>query len=188
MDNTAYSEIKPQCDKLIVRGFGKIYVTGCKEVVMETDGRNQYDQDDINMYGGFNGSTWQTTDSYHLLGNASATEKVTFAEGYSPMMSFDFNDLTSLKEVYIDGNPVLSGMVFSCCFNLEDVYISYSGGVITLQDGDEAVRKPFAYSYPTVHVPCALYDSYMSHPKWGDKTRFKLVVDDPECTSYTTGS
>ena len=187
MNNTAYVDIKPKCDKLTVKGCGSIYVTGCKEVVIETNGIDQYDRNNLNIYGGFNGGTWQTSDNYHLAGNASATEKVTFNEGYSPLLRFDFNDLTSLKEVHIDGNPVFSGMVFTHCFNLGDVYISYSGGVISLEDESDADRQPFKYSYPTVHVPCALYDSYKNHPRWGDNTRFRLVVDDPECSSYTTG-
>lgn len=114
-------------------------------------------------------------NTYSFGGNNRITS-VTI-NSYSTIWSaFEFCE--GLKEVYINSNCILKNSVFHKCYNLTDVYISYSGSVVNIDNGDE---DPFYYITPTVHVPCELYDSYKNHSFWGG---MNIVRNSDDCVPY----
>lgn len=89
-----------------------------------------------------------------------------------------FQNSSNLSSVTINWNCYLEYGSFADCPNLTDVYINYSGGVVTLNAGSEAYNVPFVGSNPTVHVPCELYELYKAHSIWG---RLNIVKNSDDC-------
>lgn len=88
----------------------------------------------------------------------------------------DFVSCVHLSSVTINSNATIQYDSFKDCHNLNDVYINYSGNVLSVTTQDSHV--PFSNSNPTVHVPCELYDLYKSHSFWSTKN---IVRDSDSC-------
>lgn len=67
---------------------------------------------------------------------------------------------------------------FTDCHLLTDIYITYTGGIIPLDQANYN-HPPFEDSpVLRVHVPCELYDGYKAHSIWG---QFNIVKNSEEC-------
>lgn len=137
----------PPCNKLIIEGtVANDVIANAKEVV---------------------------TNSSRV--NGTNIEKIVFSSGSTPIIWGLYTDLPYLKEIVIDGNPLIKGYSFRRCYNLTDVYITYIDSLIEVQY-DEI--PPFYNINPTIHVPCELYEMYKNHSFW---SKFNLVRDTDEC-------
>lgn len=77
-----------------------------------------------------------------------------------------------LEEIYIEANAIISPP--TDCTNLRDIYITYTGGVISVPSGGTVNVG----TYPIVHVPCELYGRYKEHVFW---RQFNIVKNDDSC-------
>lgn len=106
---------------------------------------------------------------------------ITIDSGYAPTFYGCFKSLPELSAVTINGNPSLYNDTFAFCNNLQDVYINYSGGVISAYTSTQhSDYIPFYGCNPNmrVHVPCSLYDSYIADSFWGT---LNIVRDTDDC-------
>lgn len=110
--------------------------------------------------------------------NSPNVRSVVFDNGVTLKGAFD--GCPYLSSVTINSQTYLQYRTFADCPNLTDVYINYSGGVVSVTtDPNHSYRYPFVGSYPTVHVPCELYDLYKSHTIWG---KLNIVKNSDDCT------
>lgn len=146
------------CEKFIMNGDGWM-ISNATEVIVNTTG---------NAY----------------VGAGGRTRKIVFNSGYTNNIGYSYGSLPNLEEVYIHDNISLNE-TFKNCHKLRDVYITYSGSVIVVNDDapDYAGDVSFENSYPTIHVPCNLFANYKSDSFW---SKFNIVVDDCGYISYTT--
>lgn len=117
----------------------------------------------------------------HIIDETHNLKTITIDSGYTPTFYGCFKSLTELSAVTINGNPSLYYDTFAFCNNLQDVYINYSGGVISAYTTTQSVDgKPFYGCNPNmrVHVPCSLYDSYIADSFWGT---LNIVRDTDDC-------
>lgn len=142
------------CEKFTMEGGGWIQ-SNATEVIVNTTG---------NTY----------------VGAGERTRKIVFNSGYTKNIGYSYGSLPNLEEVYIHDNISLNE-TFKNCRKLVDVYITYSGSVIVVNDDapDYAGDVSFENCYPTIHVPCNLYWSYKSDSFWSNHN---IVVDDAGCT------
>lgn len=147
------------CEKFIMNGSGKI-LSNATEVIVNS-----------------------TTNSF--AGGGYRTRKIVFNSGYTGYIGYSYDSLPNLEEVYIHDNISINES-FKNCRRLADVYITYSGSVIVVNDDapDYAGDVSFENCYPTIHVPCNLIGSYKSDSFW---EKFNIVsIDDCGYRSYTT--
>lgn len=119
----------------------------------------------------------------HIIDETHNLKTITIDSGYTPTFYGCFKSLTELSAVTINGNPSLYYDTFAFCQNLQDVYINYSGGVISAYTSTQhSDYIPFYGCNPNmrVHVPCSLYDLYRTHPFWG---ALNIVRDSDDCQS-----
>ena len=147
-------------DKLVLEnsgGIGYANIDGVKEIIYKGDG-------------GFIEESFDNCGVESIIVESGNTNAVD--------LSFGFRNNPYLTAVTINGNTSLRGNVFANCTNLSDVYINYSGGVLTVNTGSTSVSYPFYNTNPTIHVPCELYDVYRANDFWSN---LNIVRDTDQC-------